>query len=275
MRQSRVWRSPHPSASETTWSGCFARRGRGVRRVRRASVAHRAGHGLARAVRFAPSAARGGTRARSSPDRRGRRARPPARGSGPRRAADRRELDARRRRASETAVIVEPASPRARAPDRRRLRPDRARTGRHASRSPAAGRHREVRRPHSFALTVQHRAQGARRRVDVSLAASSSTPFLRARRAAGRPVAPAEADARSRAWHGASPRACAGRPVAACARVQPSAVRGSIAAPRTRTSKCRCGPVAWPVAPTAPTRAPAATHARGRTSMRDRCAYHV
>ena len=51
-----------------------------------------------------------------------------------------------------------------------------------------------------------------------------------------------------------------------------SAVRGSTAAPRRRTSKCRCGPVERPVLPTSPIRSPAPTDSPGETVMRDRCA---
>src|SRR5439155_1123744 len=48
---------------------------------------------------------------------------------------------------------------------------------------------------------------------------------------------------------------------------------GSTAAPRTRTSKCRCGPVASPVAPTRPTSSPVRTDSPTWTSIRERCAY--
>ena len=51
---------------------------------------------------------------------------------------------------------------------------------------------------------------------------------------------------------------------------------GSWCWPRTRNSKCRCGPVAQPVAPTAPTSLPLFDAlADLETSMRLRCAYSV
>src|SRR5262249_47974704 len=50
---------------------------------------------------------------------------------------------------------------------------------------------------------------------------------------------------------------------------------GLTAAPRMRTSKCRCGPVASPVAPMRPTRTPCPIQTPTRTSMRERWAYIV
>ena len=58
-------------------------------------------------------------------------------------------------------------------------------------------------------------------------------------------------------------------------RRQPVTGAGSTAAPRSRSSKCRCGPVARPVAPTLPSSAPAATHWPRRTEIFDRCAYQL
>lgn len=50
-----------------------------------------------------------------------------------------------------------------------------------------------------------------------------------------------------------------------------SAVCGSSGVPRQPISKCRCGPVTRPVAPTAPMISPLATRCPTRTSMRERC----
>lgn len=47
--------------------------------------------------------------------------------------------------------------------------------------------------------------------------------------------------------------------------LQGSARRGSTAAPRTRNSKCKCGPVALPVAPTRPITVPTSTRCPTRT----------
>ena len=69
----------------------------------------------------------------------------------------------------------------------------------------------------------------------------------------------------------AAPAAGRGRRRGAQRRLQ----AGLTAAPRRRTSKCRCGPVETPVEPTAPIRAPAATQAPRRTRIRDRCAYQL
>ena len=50
--------------------------------------------------------------------------------------------------------------------------------------------------------------------------------------------------------------------------------RGSIAAPRPRISKCRCGPVERPVDPTVPMRSPTPMHSPRRTAIVFRWAYH-
>ncbi len=51
-----------------------------------------------------------------------------------------------------------------------------------------------------------------------------------------------------------------------------SAGSGSTAAPSTRTSKWRCGPVASPVAPTRPRTEPVSTRSPRRTAASERCA---
>src|SRR5262249_30854172 len=56
---------------------------------------------------------------------------------------------------------------------------------------------------------------------------------------------------------------------------RPSAGAGSALAPRTVTSKCRCGPVEKPVVPTRPTRAPTETNSPGRTESDERWAWRV
>ena len=90
-------------------------------------------------------------------------------------------------------------------------------------------------------------------------------PLRRARRAARR-AASGSAPARRRR------RRAARRTKASCSARDAA---GSTAAPRRRSSKCRCGPVERPVEPTRPIGAPAATHCPRRTSMRDRCAYQL
>ena len=50
--------------------------------------------------------------------------------------------------------------------------------------------------------------------------------------------------------------------------------RGATAAPRRRSSKCRCGPVEKPVEPTRPIGTPATTQVPGRTAIEDRWPYH-
>ena len=54
--------------------------------------------------------------------------------------------------------------------------------------------------------------------------------------------------------------------------LQGSARRGSTAAPRTRNSKCKCGPVALPVAPTRPITVPTSTRCPTRTVIYTRWA---
>jgi hypothetical protein len=61
-------------------------------------------------------------------------------------------------------------------------------------------------------------------------------------------------------------RVCATQPdSAAVGTLQGSARTGSTAAPRTRNSKCKCGPVAPPVAPTRPITVPTSTRCPTRT----------
>src|SRR3989344_1575687 len=76
----------------------------------------------------------------------------------------------------------------------------------------------------------------------------------------------------------AARRSNAGREAAetgAAASLWATMVCGSWCTPLTRNSKCRCGPVAQPVAPTAPRVWPCSTDCPWRTSMRLRWAYTV